>query len=266
VNSSQQAHQKATVEAVTSVRRWTDTLLTYTTTRPAGYSFRAGQYARLGLGEESDTIWRPYSMTSAPHEDELEFYGIVIEGGAFTAKLRGIKPGDPILVDKQVFGFMTVDRFIDGDDLWLLATGTGVGPYISILRDPLVWTKFRNIVLVHCVRHANELNYQFELEALTPLASSSEPLATLQIIRSTTRDTDATSGESPDRFHGRITTLIENGELEKKAGVALNAESSRVMLCGNPAMIEDARRLLHQRGMRPCRRALPGQFVTENYW
>lgn len=257
------AAQKATRETVTGLHRWTDSLFTFTTTKPAGYSFTAGQYARLGLEDETGMIWRAYSMTSAPDDEHLEFYGIIVPGGLFTSKLKNIKPGDQIWIEKQSFGFMTVDRFADGDDLWMLSTGTGIGPYISMLRDPYVWGKFKWIKLVHCVRHADELTYQEELSRLqqNPPAGVDLP-AELQIIRSTTRE----QPPHPGYLHGRITTLLNDGELEKAAGIPLTEQSSRLMMCGNPDMIEETRHILHRRGMKPMRRLTPGQFVTENYW
>lgn len=257
------AKGKSTLETIIDVRWWTDALFTFTTTKPANYSFAPGQYARLGLAGEHDAIWRAYSMVCAPHEPQLEFYGILVPGGLFTTRAKELKPGSKILLEKQSFGFLTADRFGDGEDLWMLATGTGIGPFISILRDQAVWEKFRNLVLVHCVRHASELSYHEHLLDLAqhPPTESPSP-ARLKLIQSTTRDAMAT----PPRLSGRITTLLENGELERVAGLDLTEKSSRIMLCGNPDMIEDTRKLLHQRGMRPCRRALPGQFVTENYW
>lgn len=259
----EKAAQKATIETVIDVHYWEEGLFTFRTTKPGHYSFTAGQYARLGLEHEGDIIWRAYSMTSAPDADHLEFYGIVVPGGRFTTLLKEIKPADRIWVDKQSFGFMTVDRFTDGEDLWMLSTGTGIGPYISILRDPYVWGKFRQLRLVHCVRHASEFAYRDELLALqqNPPAGVENP-GELQVIRTVTRE----PAQQPDHLEGRITTLLENGALEKAAGITLAEQSSRIMICGNPDMIEDARRILHHRGMRPVRRLIPGQFVTENYW
>lgn len=256
---------KATVETVTRLDWWNDKLLTFTTTRPPNYSYFAGQYARLGLRDVNggSVIWRAYSMTSAPSENSLEFYGILVPSGRFTTLLKAVKPGDRLLVEKQSFGFMTPDRFKDGEDLWMMATGTGIGPYLSMLRDPYVWQKFRNLILVHCVRHAHEFAYQEQLDLLRrqpPVPSS----ARLQIIRSTTREPAGTG--QPPHLHGRITTLLENGTLENAAGLPITEAASRIMMCGNPDMIEDMRHILHQRGMRPDRRAHPGQFVTENYW
>jgi ferredoxin--NADP+ reductase len=263
MNTLQQTSEKTSTQTVTKVKWWNDSLLTFTTTKPENYSFAAGQYARLGLQDPSGIVWRAYSMTSAPDQDQLEFYGILVPGGLFTSQLKNIKPGDSILVEKQSFGFMTPDRFTDGDDLWMLSTGTGIGPYISMLRDKYVWEKFRNLIVVHCVRHADEFAYHEVLDTLSahpPVPSS----ARLQTIRSATREPEISASDSCLR--GRITTLLEEGTLESAAGLRLTEGSSRIMMCGNPAMIEDMRRLLHQRGMRPCRRAVPGQFVTENYW
>lgn len=248
---------KGTCVTITHLQRWTDKLITFRITRPAGYLFTPGQYARLGLPDGETLIWRAYSITSAPTDDTLEFYGIVVVGGQFTGRLDLLQVGDPIWLDRQVFGFMTESRFADGDDLWMLATGTGVGPFISILRDATAWQRWRHLVLVHCVRHADELAYADELAAM---ASAAAPAGKLRLLQLVTRES------SGSQLHGRITTLLQDGGMEQAAGLPLNAEQSRVMLCGNPAMIEETRKLLHERGMRPVRRAIPGQFVTENYW
>lgn len=261
------ASDKATLETVTQVKRWTDNLLTFKTTRPNAFRFAAGQYARLGLFIDGQMVWRAYSITSAPDDDFLEYYGVIVPGGMFTTQLRQLKPGDSIWTEKGVYGFMTPGRFTDGSDLWMLATGTGVGPYISILRDPDVWRRFRRLVLVHCVRHADELAYQEELNTLKDNPpGGKEGTAELTIIQSVTRAPQASSEVSSGILHGRITTLLETGELEKRAGLPITIESSRIMLCGNPSMIEETRAILHRRGMRPVRRTTPGQFVTENYW
>ena len=255
MNTEALASDKASRETITHLQRWTDKLITFRTTRPAGYRFTPGQYARLGLPDGERRIWRAYSITSAPDEDTLEFYGIVVVGGQFTSRLDLLKVGDAIWLDRQVFGFMTESRFTDGEDLWMLATGTGVGPYIAILRDADAWQRWRHLVLVHCVRHHHELAYRDELERM-----AAEHAGQLRLLQLVTRD------DGDGHLRGRITTLLQNGALEQAAGLPLNAAQSRVMLCGNPDMIEETRKLLHERGMRPVRRANPGQFVTENYW
>lgn len=257
------ASDKATVETVTSIHRWTDALFSFRTTRAPGFSFVPGQFARLGLPSGGDILWRAYSIVSAPHDAKLEYYAVLVPEGAFSPLLDRIKPGDPVLTERASYGFMTADRFTaPGGDLWMLATGTGLGPFLSMLQDPQIWQRYRNLILVHGVRLAEELTYQpllAELRAHPPAPSS----ATLHLVQSTTREE-----EKPDsgRLHGRITTLLANGGLEKKAGIAISAEDSHIMICGNPDMITDTRQLLHERGLRPCRRAVPGHFLTENYW
>ncbi|KAF3999502.1 ferredoxin--NADP reductase [Glaciimonas immobilis] len=255
---------KHTTETVTSVHYWTKTLLSFRCTRPPGYQFTPGQFARLGLVTESgEIVSRAYSVTSAPNETELEFFLILVPNGPFSALMCNLRSGDQIFVEKFSYGFMTTDRFVDGEDLWMLATGTGLGPFISILQDPSVWKRFRNLVLVHCVRNTEELAYQPLLQSLPQRPALAEGGAQLVLIPATTRDTDTTG---PRHLHARITTILENGALESTAGRPITVDSSRVMICGNPDMITATRNILYQRGMRPCRKAVPGQFVTEDYW
>ena len=255
--------EKATVEKVLRLHWWTDKLLTFTTTRPPGYSFTAGQYARLGLRDANGLVWRAYSMTSSPGQDFLEFFGVLVPGGLFTTQLKALKEGEGILVERQCFGFMTPDRFSDGEDLWMIATGTGVGPYLSMLRDPFVWGKFRHLVLVYGARHVKELAYLDELASYVRKAPFDSP-ARLTVIKAVTRE--EAGDADPLLLNGRVTTLFESGSLERAAGLPVTDAASRIMMCGNPEMIEDMRKLLHGRGLRPVRRALPGHFVTENYW
>ena len=253
---------KTTLETVTDIHWWNDKLFTFTTSKPQGYTFIAGQYARLGLPADDYIIWRPYSMTSAPASNHLEFYGIVVPDGAFTSRVKQLKAGNHILVEKQCYGFMTPDRFDGNGELWMLSTGTGIGPFISMLRDSYIWQKFARLILVHCVRHSDEFAYSDELTVLEKNPPEGAT-ASLQFLRTVTRDKPAPDSQI---LTDRITTLIETGELEQRVGVTFNEETTRIMMCGNPEMIEDTRRLLHKRGLRPIRRALPGHFLTENYW
>jgi ferredoxin/flavodoxin---NADP+ reductase len=254
---------KATLETITSIHRWSDTLFSFRTTRAANFEFTPGQFARLGLKSGHDILWRAYSIVSAPHDKELEYYAVLVPEGAFSPILAEAKPGDPILTERASYGFMTATRFTaPGNDLWMLATGTGLGPFLSVLQDPQVWQKYRNLILVHGVRLAEELVYQpllRDLEKNPPFNSQ----AKLHLVQSTTREHDPNDSS---RLHGRITTLLANGQLELKTGIAINAEDSHIMICGNPDMITDTRKILHERGLRPCRRAVPGHFLTENYW
>ncbi|SMQ29492.1 ferredoxin--NADP+ reductase [Pseudomonas helmanticensis] len=253
--------EKFTRQTLLDVQPVTANLFTLRTTRDAGFRFRAGQFARLGVTKaDGSTVWRAYSMVSSPFDEFIEFFSIVVPGGEFTSELSRMQVGDTLLVERQAFGYLTLDRFIDGRDLWLLSTGTGVAPFLSILQDFEVWEKFERIILVYSVREARELAYQSLIAELTQRDYLQEHAHKLQFIATVTRE------EHPGALNGRITQLIESGELERKAGVELSPEHSRVMLCGNPQMIDDTRALLKQRGMSLSLTRRPGQVAVENYW
>lgn len=248
------------VERVVDIRHWTPSLLSFTTTRPLELDYVPGQYARLGVQANAQLIWRAFSFVSAPSERLLEFVAVLIPDGLFTSALRELQPGDQIHVEHENYGFLTADRFVDGDDLWMLATGTGIGPFVAMLRDGAVWNQFRRIVLVHGVRHGAELVYRDELLRMQSLRGTGALILPCCLSRPDPHDM------AGRMIEGRITTAWDSGVLETTAGIPLTADRSRVMLCGNPQMIEDMRARLHARGMKPCRRMLPGQFLTENYW
>ncbi|MGY1889738.1 ferredoxin--NADP reductase [Pseudomonas sp. SDT291_1_S447] len=250
-----------TRQTLLDVKPLTPSLFTLRTTRDPGFRFRAGQFARLGVVKaDGSTVWRAYSMVSSPFDEHLEFFSIVVPGGEFTSELSRLEVGDPLLVDRQAFGYLTLDRFVDGRDLWLLSTGTGVAPFLSILQDFDVWERFARIILVYSVREARELAYQSLIAGLAQRDYLAEHIHKLQFIPTVTRESH------PGALAGRITTLIENGELERAAGVELSAEHSRVMLCGNPQMIDDTRALLKKRHMSLSLTRRPGQVAVENYW
>lgn len=255
------SEEKFTRQTLLDVQTLTPSLFTLRTTRDPGFRFRAGQFARLGVTKaDGSTVWRAYSMVSAPHDEHLEFFSIVVPGGEFTSELSRLAEGDTLLIDKQAFGFLTLDRFIDGRDLWLLATGTGVAPFLSILQDLEVWQRFERILLVYSARHESELAYQPLIAGLKELEHLEGVTDKLTYIPVVTRE------QVPGALNGRITTLIENGELERAAGLALTPEHSRVMLCGNPQMIEDTRAVLKARDMNLALTRRPGQVAVENYW
>lgn len=252
---------KFTHQTLLDVQPLTPNLFTLRTTRDAGFRFRAGQFARLGvIKADGSTVWRAYSMVSSPFDEFLEFFSIVVPGGEFTSELSRLEVGDTLMVERQAYGYLTLDRFVDGRDLWLLSTGTGVAPFLSILQDFEVWEKFDRIILVYSVREARELAYQSLIAELEQRDYLAEHIHKLQYIPTVTRQTH------PGALNGRITTLIENGELERAAGVELSAEHSRVMLCGNPQMIDDTRALLKQRHMSLSLARRPSQVAVENYW
>lgn len=253
--------EKFTRQTLLDVEPLTPSLFSLRTTRDPGFRFRSGQFARLGVTKaDGSVVWRAYSMVSAPHDEHLDFFSIVVPGGEFTSELSRLQTGDSLLIDRQSFGFLTLDRFADGRDLWLLATGTGIAPFVSILQDFEAWERFDSIKLVYSVREARELAYLDLIAGLEQRDYLAEYAGKLQFIPVVTRE------QHPGALNDRITTLIENGELERAAGLALTPESSRVMLCGNPQMIDDTRQVLKQRGLNLSLSRRPGQVAVENYW
>lgn len=255
------SEEKFTRQRLLEVQTLTPNLFTLRTSRDPGFRFTAGQFARLGVRKPSGCIvWRAYSMVSAPHDEFLDFFSIVVPDGEFTSELSRLAVGDELLVDKQAFGFLTLDRFPDGRDLWLLATGTGIAPFLSILQDFEAWQRFERIILVYSVREARELAYQ-QLIAELPQRDYLDGLGSkLLYLPVVTRE------QIPGALHDRITTLIENGELERAADLQLTPEHSRIMLCGNPQMIEDTRAVLKARDLNLAMTRRPGQVAVENYW
>ncbi len=252
---------KFTRQTLLDVQTLTPSLFTLRTTRDAGFRFVAGQFARLGVTKaDGSVVWRAYSLVSSPHDEFLEFFSIVVPGGEFTSELSRLRVGDTLLIEKQATGFLTLDRFTDGRDLWLLSTGTGVAPFLSILQDFEVWERFSAIKLVYSVREGAELAYTDLVAGLEQREYLQEYAGKLQFIPVVTRE------DYPGALRGRITQLIEDGQLEHAAGLELSPEHSRVMICGNPQMIDDTRQLLKTRDMRLSLSRKPGQVAVENYW
>jgi ferredoxin--NADP+ reductase len=255
------AEEKFTRQTILSLQRWSDKLLSFRLSRPESWRFVPGQFARLGLPlENGGMVWRAYSMTSASWDEHLEFFSIVVPDGLFTSRLARLQPGDEVLLDNKANGFFTVDRLPDGDDLWLLATGTGLAPYLSILQQPEVWQRFARIVLVHCVRDGSELAYRDEIAALRQHPLWAEWGERLQYVPVVTRHAEA------GMLQQRIPALLASGELSAATGLPLTAERSRFMICGNPAMVEDTHRQLMKMGFRLSRLSAPGHLVLENGW
>lgn len=252
---------KFTRQTLLDVRPLTPNLFSLRVTRDPGFRFRAGQFARLGVSKaDGSVVWRAYSMVSAPHDEYLDFFSIVVPGGEFTSELSRLAQGDSLLIDRQAFGYLTLDRLPPGRDLWLLATGTGIAPFMSILQDFEVWERFDNIKLVYSVREAEELAYVDEIAGLEQRDYLAEYAGKLQFIPVVTREA------YPGALNARITQLIESGELERAAGLELSPEHSRIMLCGNPQMIDDTRQMLKARDLQLNLSKRPGQVAVENYW
>ena len=250
-----------TGETVLSLRYWTPNLLSFRTSRDPKFRFTPGHYARLGLQSANDNlVWRPFSVVSSKEDEYLEFIATLIPSGEFSGLLSNSLIGNTIQVDKNSYGFMTIEGFAPGNDLWLLATGTGLGLFLSILRDSTTWNAYENIVLVHSVRYAAELAYRDEITAIIREHTLGKLPARLRYIPVVTREL------WPDILSARIPQLIEDGRLEHTANLKLELNRSRIMVCGNPEMISELRELLTARNFHTNRRAAPRQLAFENYW
>lgn len=250
--------EKFSIEKVLSVQRWTNTLFSFTMTRPAHFKFTAGQFARLGLKVGDDLVVRAYSVVSSPFDETLEFFSIVVPDGAFTSNLQHLQVGDALYLEKIPYGFLTLARYQLPlpKDLWLLATGTGLAPFISMLQDFETWSKYEKINLVYSVRTESELAYVDRIQEIAQLFG--EGHTGFKFIPIVTRDPNAA-------LHDRLPILIENGELEKAADLKFNADTTHVMLCGNPQMVDDTKAALKARGLTMNRRG-EGNIAVENYW
>jgi ferredoxin--NADP+ reductase len=230
-------------------RHWTEALFSLKVAAPR-LAFAAGQFVRIALDIGGERVARPFSFVNPPEDPVLEFYGIVVPEGPLSPRLQKLAAGDRLYVASNPAGFLVLAEVPEAKTLWLLSTGTGIAPYLSILRTAAPWQRFRNVVLVHAVRYARELVYREVIEKIPNLVYvsfvSREPR----------------SGSLP----GRIPAAIRDGRLEAAAGVALDAASSHVMLCGNPQMLKDAAAALAERGMRKHRRRNPGHITVESFW
>ena len=252
---------KTTQETVIWSHRWTESLVSIRVTRDSGFRFTPGHYARLGIANPtSQTVFRPLSVASAPAHPHIEFFCTLIPGGDFSSRLAGLRIGDSVEVERASFGFLTVDSLAPGTDLWLLASGTGLAPFLSMLRDPGVWEAFDQLVVVHSVRRAVELAYADELGRLAVRPPAAAARATLHYLPVVTREPGAST------LSERIPVLLASGRLAKAAGMALDPARSRIMACGNPDMTRELRALLGERGFRTTRRGARGQVAFEKYW
>lgn len=245
-------------ERVLSVRHWTDTLFSFTTTRDPGFRFQNGQFTMLGLEVEGRPLLRAYSMASANHEDVLEFFSIKVPDGPLTSRLQRVKQGDIVLVGRKPTGTLITDNLLPGKRLLLLSTGTGLAPFASLIKDPEVYEKFEKVVLVHGCRHVADLSYGEQLVAkLREDEIFGEMLdGKLDYYPTVTRE--------PFRNHGRITDLITSHKLFDDLGQPpLDIETDRIMLCGSPGMLADLKDMFEARGFLEGSGNAPGHFVIE---
>jgi ferredoxin/flavodoxin---NADP+ reductase len=229
-------------EKVLSVRHWTDTLFSFTATRNSGFRFLNGQFAMIGLEIDGRPLMRAYSMASANHEDELEFFSIKVADGPLTSRLQQIKQGDTILVGRKATGTLISDNLISGKRLLLLSTGTGLAPFASLIKDPEVYERFESIVLVHGCRQVSELAYGEELVAKL---REDELLGSLLAGKLVYYPTVT---REPFRNRGRITDLITSEQLFNDIGQPpLDIDQDRIMMCGSPAMLDELRQMFEAR-------------------
>lgn len=217
--------------------------------------FQAGQFTKLGLAIDGEIVGRPYSIVSPPADRALEFYFTIVARGPLSTRLARLDVGERVLVSPRASGFLTLAEAPEGRDLWLLATGTGIGPFLSILRTPEPWRRFETVVLAHAVRTVAERAYTDVIDAIARAHA-----AAFRFVSFVSRE--ASAGALP----GRIPQAIADGRLEGRCGVTLDPARACVMLCGNPDMVRDAGAALAERGLRKHRRREPGQILVENYW
>ena len=275
--------QKVTVLSKTT---WTPNLFSFTVSRPDSFKFTAGQFVRLGVNPSqlnyykqlsavanadddedlneilNEDIFRAYSIVSSPFDEILEFFSIVIPDGAFTSQLQHLEVGDELLLNTVPFGFLTLARYQKPlpKDLWLLATGTGLAPFLSMLQDLKTWEDYEHIVLAYSARSTEELAYMDKIESLQEdFGSLVDNPAKLIFIPIVTRE--PVEGALTER----LPKLLLDGTLQARAGIDLDVDSAHVMLCGNPEMVEDTKETLKSLGLVMNRRG-EGNIAVENYW
>lgn len=246
-------------EQVLSVRHWNDTLFSFTTTRDPALRFHNGHFVMLGLEVDGKPLMRAYSIASANYEENLEFFSIKVPNGPLTSRLQHLREGDSILVSKKPVGTLVADDLKPGQHLYLFATGTGLAPFLSIIKDPDIYERFDKVVLMHGVRYASELAYADYIERELPQNEYFGELLRDKLIYY------PTVTREPFRNQGRITSLVESGRLFEDIGLPpLDPAVDRAMVCGSPAMLADISQMLNQRGFVVSSSVgVPGDYVFE---
>lgn len=245
-------------EEVTSVHHWTDRLFSFKTTRNAGFRFKNGHFTMIGLELEGKPLMRAYSLASANYEDELEFFSIKVPDGPLTSQLQKIKVGDGLLVNSKSTGTLVQDNLLPGKHLYLIATGTGLAPFLSIIRDPEIYEHYDKIVLTHGCRYTEELAYR---ELIT------EHLPQHEYLGDSVRDKliyYPTVTREPFENTGRLTDLLRSGKLNDDICLPpVNVDDDRFMICGSPSMLKDICALLDSRGFNESRHGDAAHYVIE---
>ncbi|WP_237068069.1 ferredoxin--NADP reductase [Microbulbifer guangxiensis] len=247
------------IEKVLEVHHWNETLFSFKTTRDPGFRFENGHFVMIGLPQDNGRpLLRAYSIASANYEDELEFFSIKVPDGPLTSRLQKIAPGDEIFVGRKPTGTLVADHLLPGKRLWLLSTGTGLAPFLSIIKDPDVYERFDQVILTHGVRYVSELAYQDQIENELPNHEYFGEMVRDQLLYY------PTVTREPYRNTGRLTDLMRSGKLFTDLGVPQpNLEADRFMLCGSPAMLKELTSILDEWGFRETRAGIPHEYVIE---
>ena len=245
-------------ETVTEVHHWTDRLFSFKTTRDQALRFSNGHFTMIGLRVDGKPLLRAYSIVSANYEEHLEFLSIKVPDGPLTSRLQHIQVGDKIVVGKKPTGTLLIDYLLPGKNLYLLGSGTGLAPFMCIVRDPATYERFENVILVHGVREVKELAYR---DYLTHELPNHEFLG--EMVSAQMRYYPTVTREAFEH-QGRITTLIEQGKLEADLGLpAIDPSRDRIMICGSPGLNKDLKTILEARGFKEGNTTTPGDYVVE---
>ena len=245
-------------ETVLSVHHWTDNLFSFTTTRDSSFRFRNGEFTMIGLKVGEKPLLRAYSVASANYEENLEFFSIKVPDGPLTSRLQHLKEGDQIIVSRKATGTLVIDNLTDGRNLYLIGTGTGLAPFLSVIKDPETYERFEKVVLLHGCRHVRELAYGELITEKLPQDEMIGDMIRNQLIYYPTVTRDLF------RNRGRITDLITSGKLFEDISLPqLDAAKDRVMMCGSPALLLDTKKLLEDRGFVEGNHGEPADFVVE---
>lgn len=245
-------------ETVTSVHHWNDTLFSFTTTRDPGFRFKNGHFTMIGLELEGKPLMRAYSIASANYDEEMEFFSIKVQDGPLTQHLQNLQVGDEVLVSRKPTGTLVADHLLPGRHLYLLSTGTGLAPFMSIIRDPEIYERYDKVILTHGVRYVSELAYQHTILEELPNNEffGEEVREKLLYYPTVTRE--------PYRNQGRLTDLMRNGKLFDDLGLPRpNLDNDRFMICGSPSMLKETCGILDDWGFQESRHGEMSHYVIE---
>ncbi len=245
-------------ERVLSVHHWTDTLFSFTTTRDTTFRFKNGQFTMIGLKVGEKPLLRAYSVASTNYDENLEFFSIKVPDGPLTSRLQNLQVGDPIIIGKKATGTLVLDNLKDGKRLFLLGTGTGLAPFLSLIRDPETYERYEKVVLVHGCRQVSELAYGERIQQELPNDEFLGEMIREQLVYY------PTVTREPFRNRGRITDLLTSGQLFSDTGLGpFDPAGDRFMLCGSPQMLVDLKQIFDERGLEEGNHGEAGDYVIE---